>query len=63
MDLKEIGKVNPDHFWYYLYKGQFIFDKAIKSFKSSEILFDVGAGSGYFASIFVKNKKPVRHIA
>ena len=33
MDLKEIGKVDPDNFWYYLYKGQFIFDKAIKSFK------------------------------
>ncbi len=57
MDLKEIGKVDPDNFWYYLYKGQFIFDKAIKSFNKSEILFDVGAGSGYFASIFVKNKK------
>jgi hypothetical protein len=57
MDLKEIGKVDPDNFWYYLYKGQFIFNKAIKSFNKSEILFDVGAGSGYFASIFVKNKK------
>ena len=57
MDLKEIGKVDPEQFWYYLYKGQFIFDKAIKSFYKSEILFDVGAGSGYFASIFVKNKK------
>jgi hypothetical protein len=57
MDLKEIGKVDPDKFWYYLYKGQFIFDKAIKSIKKSEILFDVGAGSGYFASIFVKNRK------
>ena len=57
MDLKEIGKVDPDKFWYYLYKGQFIFDKAIKSLKKSEILFDVGAGSGYFASIFVKNRK------
>jgi len=57
MDLKEIGKVDPEQFWYYLYKGQFIFDKAIKSFHKSEILFDVGAGSGYFASIFVKNKK------
>jgi hypothetical protein len=57
MDLKEIGKVDPEQFWYYLYKGQFIFDKAIKSSHKSEILFDVGAGSGYFASIFVKNKK------
>jgi len=57
MDLKEIGKVDPDNFWYYLYKGHFIFDKAIKSFNKSEILFDVGAGSGYFASIFVKNNK------
>jgi hypothetical protein len=57
MDLKEIGKVDPDNFWYYLHKGHFIFDKAIKSFNKSEILFDVGAGSGYFASIFVKNKK------
>jgi hypothetical protein len=57
MDLKEIGKVDPEQFWYYLYKGQFIFDKAIKSFHKSEILFDVGAGSGYFASIFVKNRK------
>lgn len=60
MDLKEIGKVDPDNFWYYLYKGQFIFDKAIKSFNKSEILFDVGAGSGYFASIFVKNKKTIK---
>jgi hypothetical protein len=57
MDLKEIGKVNPDKFWYYLYKGQFIFDKAIKSFTKSKVLFDVGAGSGYFASIFVRNNK------
>jgi hypothetical protein len=57
MDLKEIGKVDPDKFWYYLYKGQFIFNKATKVFNRSEILFDVGAGSGYFASIFVKNKK------
>ena len=56
MDLKEIGKVDPDNFWYYLYKGQFIFDKAIKSLSKSEILFDVGAGSGYFASIFVVGK-------
>ena len=60
MDLKEIGKVDPDNFWYYLYKGQFIFDKAIKSFNKSEILFDVGAGSGYFASIFLKNKKTIK---
>jgi hypothetical protein len=60
MDLKEIGKVDPDNFWYYLYKGQFIFDKAIKTFNKSEILFDVGAGSGYFASIFVKNKKTIK---
>jgi hypothetical protein len=57
MDLKEIGKVNPDKFWYYLHKGQFIYNKTIKTANKSEVLFDVGAGSGYFASIFVKKGK------
>ena len=57
MDLKEIGKVDPDKFWYYIHKGQFIYERTIKYRKESDTLFDVGAGSGYFASIFVKNGK------
>jgi len=57
MDLKEIGKVDPDKFWYYIHKGQFIYERTLKYRKESDTLFDVGAGSGYFASIFVKNGK------
>ena len=57
MDLKEIGKVNPEKFWYYIHKGQFIYEKTLKYLNNSDTLFDVGAGSGYFASIFVKNGK------
>ena len=57
MDLKEIGKVDPDKFWYYIHKGQFIYERTLKYRKESDTLFDVGAGSGYFAQIFVKNGK------
>jgi hypothetical protein len=57
MDLKEIGKVNPEKFWYYIHKGQFIHEKTLKYLTKSDTLFDVGAGSGYFASVFVKNAK------
>ena len=57
MDLKEIGKVNPDKFWYYIHKGQFIYEKTLKHLNKSNTLFDIGAGSGYFASVFVKNGK------
>ena len=37
--------------------SQFIYEKTLKYLNKSETLFDVGAGSGYFASIFVKNGK------
>lgn len=52
MDLKETGRVDPNRFWYYVYKGNFIVEQTLRIKKDINILFDVGAGSGYFASKF-----------
>ena len=60
MDLKEIGKVDPKNFWYYVYKGRFIYKKASKYIKETKTLFDVGAGSGFFASIFVSHDEKIK---
>ena len=63
MDLKEIGKVDPDNFWYYLYKGHFIFDKAIKSFNKSEILLISEQVLDISHPFLLKTKKRVKPIA
>jgi SAM-dependent methyltransferase len=52
MDLKETGRVDPNKFWYYVYKGNFIVEQTLRFKKDINTLFDVGAGSGYFASKF-----------
>ena len=53
MDLKETGRVNPDNFWYYKYKSKFIVKHSLKYQNRINVLFDVGAGSGFFASKFL----------
>lgn len=60
MDLKELGKVDPKNFWYYVYKGRFVHQKASTYVKDTKILFDVGAGSGFFASIFVAHDEKIK---
>jgi hypothetical protein len=60
MDLKELGNVDPKNFWYYVYKGNFIFKKMSKYLNNPKIIFDVGAGSGFFASIFVSRSNPTK---
>lgn len=52
MDLKETNRVDPNKFWYYVYKGRFINEQILRIRKEINVLFDVGAGSGYFASKF-----------
>jgi len=52
MDLKETGRVDPNKFWYYVHKGNFIVEQTLQIRKGISVLFDVGAGSGYFASKF-----------
>jgi hypothetical protein len=52
MDLKETGRVDPNKFWYYVYKSKFIVDETLRVRKRIDVLFDVGAGSGFFASKF-----------
>jgi hypothetical protein len=60
MDLKELGNVDPKNFWFYVYKGNFIFKKMSKYLNDPKIIFDVGAGSGFFASIFVSRSNPTK---
>jgi hypothetical protein len=52
MDLKETGRVDPNEFWYYVYKGKFIVEQTLRIRNKISVLFDVGAGSGFFASKF-----------
>jgi hypothetical protein len=52
MYLNEIVKVNPNKFWYYIHKGQFINEKTLKYVNKADNLFDVGAGSGNYDSNF-----------
>lgn len=56
MDLKEIGKVDLDRSWYYIYKSDFIITQTKKVSKKAKVLFDIGAGSGYFARKFVEKQ-------
>jgi SAM-dependent methyltransferase len=52
MDLKETGRVDPNEFWYYVYKGKFIVEQTLRIRNKISVLFDVGAGSGFLASKF-----------
>ena len=60
MDLKELGNVDPNNFWYYVYKGKFISKKMSKYLNNPKIIFDVGAGSGFFASIYVSQSNETK---
>ena len=41
MDLKETGRVDPNKFWYYVYKSKFIVDETLKIRKIIDVLFVV----------------------
>jgi hypothetical protein len=54
MDLKESGRVDPNKFWYYVYKSRYIISRTLKFNDNPKVIFDVGAGSGFFAKEFSK---------
>ena len=54
MDLKESGRVDPTKFWYYVYKSRYIISRTLKFNDNPKVIFDVGAGSGFFAKEFSK---------
>ncbi len=54
MDLKELGLIDPNNHWYYKHKAHMLISLYEKFKKESDVIIEIGAGSGFFCNKFFK---------
>ena len=54
MDLKELGRVNPDEHWYYQSKSRYLVEFYKNYFESAQNIIEIGAGSTFFLAEALK---------
>lgn len=54
MDLKELGRVNPEDHWYYQSKSRYLIELNRKYLENAEKIIEIGAGSTFFLNEALK---------